>query len=860
VRPARSAAPGIVTALAGDRLTAAIDYPLLVGLGWDRATQVLAPDRDHLLLGYPLCRVADCALEAWDRGGLCTGCQDRLQASGTGDVEAFCAQGSPRTNRSRDRRCLVCRTPGFERPVGTNDLCLSCDGQRRHRHQSIAAYVAGDDSWPAATARASLGICTAACCQRLAARPGCGLCGAHNSAWRVAGSPDLAGFRRAASPCRGDRAGRVALGGLEPNVIAELLYGVQAALAEGRRVMPTTLRNVADHLRRRGQITSVAEAIEGATARNPVRWFLTFTADRVALARASLETEQGKDVWDLRLWGGAGRLSFTGGGTCHRSGGRPSRPITQEWLKAAAKAWAAEALASKNVGIVRAVIVAVGLFSEHLARRDDAGSHPASLNHADVAGFLTRLGHLERAGTVSGGVRVMTLNLVGRFLRDCREMGLTQTGGVLAALPADVVLRRAERPRGLRRDDEVGRALPETVLAQLLDPDNLQRLQQQAGSSVRAAVELAAGVGRRTGELCSLAFDCLDYDEHADQDGQRRTSPVLVHDMPKVGKHGCRLPIHEREAAIITAQQARARAAFPDTPTERLALFPRPLTNPDGSKPLATAHLQRAMRTWVAALPELDGPDRGADGRLLPFPCERVFPYAFRHTFAQRHADAGTPVDTLKELLGHDTVRTTLGYYRVSAKRKRDAQDRLGPLQIDARGRRVRPGVAVLSDTDAARDQVGQVAVPFGICTEPANVDAGGHSCPFRHRCTGCEYFRTDPSYTPELRSYLTGLLADRERLTTAIPALADWARRDAAPSEEEIDAVRRLLRANDEVIAALDEQDRAAARAAITTIRTQRAQLAVSFPAELTSTVAQNTPVFFPTIERAAHLQAGNG
>src|SRR5665811_595565 len=287
----------------------------------------------------------------------------------------------------------------------------------------------------------------------------------------------------------------------------------------------------------------------------------------------------------------------------------------------------------------------------------------------------------------------------------------------------------------------------------------------------------------------------------------------------------------------------RVRATFPDTPTDRLALFPRPLTNPDGTKALATAHLQRAMRTWVAALPDLDGPDRGADGRLLPFPRDRVFPYAFRHTFAQRHADAGTPVDTLKELLGHDTVRTTLGYYRVGAKRKRDAQDRLGPLQIDARGRRVRPGLSVLSDTDAAREQVGQVAVPFGICTEPANVDAGGHSCPFRHRCTGCEYFRTD-----------------RERLTTAVPALADWARRDAAPSEEEIDAVRRLLRANDEVITGLDEDDRAAARAAITTIRTQRAQLDVSFPAELAGVVRQHPPVFFPTIERAATAQVDHG
>jgi hypothetical protein len=202
-------------------------------------------------------------------------------------------------------------------------------------------------------------------------------------------------------------------------------------------------------------------------------------------------------------------------------------------------------------------------------------------------------------------------------------------------------------------------------------------------------------------------------------------------------------------------------------------------------------------------------------------------------------------------------VRTTLGYYRVTAKRKRDAQNRLGPLQIDARGHRVRPDLNVLADTEATREQVGQVVVPFGVCTEPANVTAGGHSCPFRHRCTGCEYFRTDPSFTPELRGYLTGLLADRERLATTVPALAEWARRDAAPTQEEIDAVRRLLRANDEVIAALDEEDRAAAQAAITTIRTQRAHLAVSFPAELSGTIAQRTPVFFPTIERAHHREA---
>ena len=860
MRPLRRVAPGTGGNLGGDRLAAAIDYPLLVSLGWDPVTQTLAPDREHRLLGYPVCRVAGCELEAWDPGGLCTGCRDRFRASGGAGVEAFCQAGVSRRNRSRDRRCLVCRVAGFERPVGTNDLCLSCDGLRRRRRQSVQAYVDGDAGHPPATPRPGPGTCTVASCQRLAARSETGLCGAHDGAWRVAGRPELAAFRRAASPCLGDRSGRAVLAGLDENVIAELLYGVQAALAEGRRVMPATLRHVAGHLRRCGA-GSVADAIGMAAARTPVRWFLAFAADRAGLARSSPETEQAKDVWDLRLWGAAGWLSFTGGvRPGHHSGGQPSRPITQPWLKAAARAWAAGALTTKTAGPVRAVIGAVGLLSEHLARRADAGADQASLSHRDVEAFLARLAHLERAGTLPAGVRTRSLSLLARFLRDCREMGLTQPGAALAGLPDDVVIRRAERPRGLRRDDQAGQALPQIVMSQLLDPGNLDRLDRLAGPAIKAAVELGAGVGRRTAELCSLRFACLDYDEHIGDDGQRRASPVLVHDMPKVGKLGCRLPVHDREAAIITAQQARVRAAFPGTPAERLVLFPRPLKNPDGTRPIATAHLQRAMRAWVTGLPRLDGPERGADGRLLPFPRQLVFPYAFRHTFAQRHADAGTPVDTLKELLGHDTVRTTLGYYRVTAKRKRDAQDRLGPLQIDARGYRVRPGLTALTDTEAARDQAGQVAVPFGICTEPSNVTAGGHSCPFRHRCTGCEYFRTDPSYAPELRGYLARLLADRERLAAAVPALAEWARRDAAPSEEEIDAVRRLLRASDEVIAGLDDDDRAAVQAAIATIRDQRAQLTVSFPAELAGVVRQNTPVFFPTIERAAHAEARHG
>ena len=275
---------------------------------------------------------------------------------------------------------------------------------------------------------------------------------------------------------------------------------------------------------------------------------------------------------------------------------------------------------------------------------------------------------------------------------------------------------------------------------------------------------------------------------------------------------------------------------------------------------MGTAHLQRAMRQWVNALPRLDAPERDASGHPVPFPRDAIIPYAFRHTFAQRHADAGTPVDTLKELLGHDTVRTTLGYYRVTAKRKREAQTRLGPLQLDRAGRLVRPGVDGLADAERLRDDVGQVAVPFGTCTEPTNVAAGGHSCPFRHRCSGCKYFRTDPSFQPELRAYLAQLLADRERIATAVPVLAEWARRDAVPSVEEIDAVRRMVRANDQALGTLDEHDRHAVEEAIAVMRRHRATLDVTFPVELRGVVRQPTPQLFPTIETESRRSRTNG
>lgn len=833
------------------RLRAALDLAALIDAGWDPATEVWTPDPAHRLVGYAICAVEGCANEARRSEGLCSWCAERRKAEGAVDLSAFCAKGLPPRRRSGESLCLVCRAPGATRPAAARGLCSSCNHLRTIRGQSVDAYIGGDGSFAPALPRPSIGTCAVISCGRLAAHVENGLCAAHDTAWRGAGRPDLERYCRSATPRRGERRGRVVLRGLPEAVIVELLHAIGCCLTEGRHTSLVELRGAVDHCRRLGVRRLADIDVDGQLG--PTASFLRFAADRAALAASTPQAEQAKDIWDLRVWGQSGRLSFVGDEGLRHHGGDPVRPITQDWLKQAAKAWAAETVLSKTGSTVAATISCVGLLSEHLATRPDDGADPGPLGRRDIEGFLAHLARLETAGSLSRARRTRVVDSLAQFLRDCRALGLTHPGAAMGGLADDFVFRRRDHPRPARREgDTVGRALPEAVMVQLLDAEALQLLETMFGPATRAAVELQAGVGRRTAELCGLALSCLDYDQQRSVDGNTAASPVLVYDMPKVGKVGCRLPIHDREAAIIVAQQARVRAAFPATPLERLVLFPRLTKNPDGTKAMPTGWLQRAVRDWVDALPRLDRPERDSRGRSIPFPREAVFPYAFRHSFAQRHADAGTPVDTLKDLLGHDTVRTTLGYYRVTARRKREAQNRLGPLQLDARGLLARPGVAALSDTDALRDQVGQVAVPFGTCTEPTNVAADGRSCPFRHRCTGCEYFRTDPSYQPELSAYLTQLLTDRERLTGVLPQLAEWARRDAVPSQEEIGAVRRLLRANDEALAALADNDRAAVEEAISTMRKQRAALNTTFPVELRGIVSQPNPALFPTIETA--------
>lgn len=422
--------------------------------------------------------------------------------------------------------------------------------------------------------------------------------------------------------------------------------------------------------------------------------------------------------------------------------------------------------------------------SLHYQRRN-RGLIITELGRADIVALLHRLAYQADTGVLSQKQRYQTCVLLRHILNGMRAMGLSRPGGPLEGLPDDFLLRVDDTPRQAE-PDEVGRDLPVEIMRQLCAA--LPALKPMAVAEVSVAVELLIDTGRRPEEICTLAWDCLDRDA----DGQ----PVMIYDNTKGNRPGRRLPIPEATATVITNQKTAVRQRFPDTPIAELKLLPTPVANPTGRRPITHTYVSTVHRSWALAIPVL----RNADN--TEFDRSAIVLYAYRHTYAQRHADAGVPIDVLRELMNHRQAQTTQRYYRISERRRRDAVDRVAAMQFDRHGNRIWRNAKALLDSEHVRRAVGEVAVPYGVCTEPSNVAAGGQDCPVRFRCVGCGHFRTDVSYLPDLEAYLADLLRNRERIIAAVDVDA-WAQAEATPSDEEIRRVRMLI---DRVSGDLDE------------------------------------------------------
>jgi hypothetical protein len=86
----------------------------------------------------------------------------------------------------------------------------------------------------------------------------------------------------------------------------------------------------------------------------------------------------------------------------------------------------------------------------------------------------------------------------------------------------------------------------------------------------------------------------------------------------------------------------------------------------------------------------------------------------------------------------------------------------------------------------------------------------------------GCDHFRTDTSYLPELQAHLDDLLRNREHIRAAVD-IDDWVRAEATPSDEEITGYRRLINKAKADLDQLTANERAELEQSIATIRKRR-------------------------------------
>lgn len=775
------------------RLAAEIDPAFLVEVGWDATSMVLNLPAGHRLIGRPVCRAPGCEVTAPDRMHICVSCRRRLADAGISAENIALLPARERPNRDIG----PCQISGCARQwiTSTEELCRQHTDQRHALHLSLASFV----NDPRALPFAACGPCLVAACSRQRRHPGGQYCDMHQLRLRktLRANPNVNVVLWGRTEPAIAVGGQVSLRGFTPLVVVQVLFGLQQRCRlEGVHTKEADLRAVCDDLRRQ-QISALTD-YHLTRRRNLgfaglVNSFTTYS--RRALT--SPEAEARTDQWDLAVFGHSGTLSFIG--------------ISQPWLRESAKRWALDDLPKRrvrtgrrtNAGLnMRHHVGSLARLSQSLRLRPDTGVIPAALGRTDIVSFLNRLAYLASTGKISTDARIRTAREVRFVLTTIRTLGLTTSGAVAGGLGQDFTISSHDIP-ATPEPGECGRSLPPEIMHELCT-----HLNELHSAPMRAAIELIMDTGRRPEEIADLAFDCLTHDG----DGL----PVLLYDNHKANRLARHLPISSTTADVIIAQQAWVQGRFPDTAVSDLKLLPTDRRNPDGHKSLTAFSIAFHHRSWVSAMPVL----HTIDG--IEFDKSRAVLYAYRHTYAQRHADAGVGIDVLRELMDHRKLDTTSGYYQVGQQRRRDAVEKVAAMQFDRHGDRVWRQADEFLDSEQARRAIGEVVVPFGVCTEPSNVQADGHACPYRFRCVGCDHFRTDVSYLPDLNAHLADLLRNREKLL-ATQDLDDWARDEALPSQTEITRMRRLISKVEAGLDLLTPTQRNEVEEAVTLLRRHR-------------------------------------
>ncbi|MDQ3357360.1 MAG: site-specific integrase [Actinomycetota bacterium] len=640
-------------------------------------------------------------------------------------------------------------------------------------------------------------------------RPGCGIVVDGARAWcsgcrkvRRQLDPDQPLPRRVPNPQwagRTDVAAQFSLAGLRPLVRDELLYGLQDHDRNRLAIRPQQVRLLV------GKIPSATESIlDLADARfsGLQRSLLRSIQQSVRRLRTVHAGEDGTsgDVWDCAVVGlcagrerpypaVSGQLDFT--------------VIRQPWLRDITR----EALRALRPPVTdcHRYIQVVAIASSVLTGRPH-GDHPSHLGAGDMTAICQAFhtaADPKTGAAYSPSHRRSLASWWRRLTEFSRSAGLMDTIPGTFSVRPDHIMGAVETT-----EDDIGRVIPEEWIAHLdahlhlLGTSSSYRphgwTAEDLREMYRVYYQVLRDTGRRPSEVARLPDQPIEY-----TNGQ----PSLIYDNTKAGRHRRRLPIDQTTASVI--EQWSARLATMHVPADCAGyLFPTPgARNRARRGHLSGSQFRRAFVAWLTLVPEPAGLSQDA----AAFPVEHIDPYGFRHAFAQRHADSGTAIDVLRDLMDHKEIETTMGYYRVTLTRKQKAVQLVAQLALE------RNGAAAPFASELAYERA-SVATAYGNCTEPSNVKAGGKSCPIRFQCSGCGFYRPDPSYLASIEQQQAQLRADR-----AVARAGDVARWVLDNLDEQIASYERIADTMRRQLVAMPAPERQAVESACTDLRKAR-------------------------------------
>lgn len=602
-----------------------------------------------------------------------------------------------------------CRTPGCLTPARScNGRCMSC------RRSQVAAGVSEEEFDHAPVRRSTRpvarGLCAVADCGR--ERDCRGLCRRHALDWRKAGGGPIEEFIAAAEPLQRradclvascEREGvaryglckfhgtrltrqrgaarlsreelaawvahetpRVAahqfcLAGLPQPVRLELLYALQHRDEAPAALDPKEVRILISRLV--GASSILAFDPEATCASVGVQYSSTsrglFRDLRRHLERAWSQytgtDPYAGDVWRIELLdlqsNGSRRWPATAGTVDFAA-------IALRWLREMIKHWARDT--RPYLQGLRQALRACQVASQTLVASGRA--EPATLGAGDFVLIEQAIAEQQctDGSPHSASYRRQLLRLFFQVIEHGR------TNALMSEVPDP--FRPSQRLHRIVEDineEQLGKALSENVIRQL--NQHLPLLGPAGPMGSTSATDLQAmhqtiyqilrDTGRRPGEIVSLKINCIEV-----IDGQHN----LVYDNHKAARLRRRLPITNDSAEVIMAWQ-RHRTQLPTPPATRQWLFPSPqLRTRQAHGHLTSSCIGVAFRNWIRSIATIDGELLDKNGTPLPFDRSPITPYVLRHSYAQRHADAGVPVDVLKELLDHRSIQTTLGYYSIT--------------------------------------------------------------------------------------------------------------------------------------------------------------------------------------------------